>query len=73
MSCGSGHCITCSDEGVEMSVVAVDHSREIALCESADGTRRSVEIALIDPVAPGDRLLVHADTAIAALEVGVPR
>jgi hydrogenase maturation factor len=26
-----------------------------------------VETALVEPVAPGDRLLVHAGTAIAAL------
>ncbi len=65
--CGSTHCITCGDDGVPMDVIAVDVERELALC--ADGERReSIEIALVAPVAPGDRLLIHAGTAIARLE-----
>jgi hydrogenase maturation factor len=58
------HCITCGDDGVEMRVVAVDEARGLALCEAAGGARESVEIALVDPVAPGDALLVHAGTAL---------
>jgi hydrogenase expression/formation protein HypC len=65
MSCGSSHCTTCSDEALAMTVVRVDEGRGLALCEDADGARSSVEIALVDPVAPGDTLLVHAGTAIA--------
>jgi hydrogenase maturation factor len=61
------HCITCGDDGVQMTVVAVDPARGLALCAGADGRRQSVETALVEPVAPGDRLLVHAGTAIAAL------
>src|SRR5512132_691038 len=61
-------CITCGDEAVEMRVIRIDHDRELALCE-ADGLedrgRSTVEIALVQPVAEGDRLLVHAGTAIA--------
>jgi hypothetical protein len=57
------HCITCSDEGREMVVRAVDRDRWIALCEDDDGTRSSVEVALVD-CAPGDTLLVHAGTAL---------
>lgn len=72
MSCDSGHCITCGDDGTAMSVVAVDRERDLALCEDADGQRQTVEIALVDPVEPGSRLLVHAGTAIARLEVEVP-
>jgi hydrogenase maturation factor len=48
-----------------MTVVAVDPVRGLALCTGADSKRQSVEIALVEPVAPGDRLLVHAGTAIA--------
>jgi hydrogenase maturation factor len=48
-----------------MTVVAVDNSRSLALCEDEAGARSSVEIALIDPVAPGDTVLVHAGTALA--------
>jgi hydrogenase maturation factor len=61
------HCVTCSDEGVEMHVVAVDEDRGLALCTAPDGTRSSVEIALIGAVAPGDGLLVHAGTALTRL------
>jgi hydrogenase maturation factor len=61
------HCITCSDEGTAMRVVAVDPRRELALCEDAGGARSSVEIALVLPVAPDDVLLVHAGTALTRL------
>jgi hydrogenase assembly chaperone HypC/HupF len=50
---------------VPMTVVRVDSARMLALCEDDGGTRRSVEIALVEPVAPGDTVLVHAGTAIA--------
>jgi hydrogenase maturation factor len=64
-------CITCGDEAVEMRVIRIDHDRELALCEAgdpADRGRSAVEIALVQPVAEGDRLLVHAGTAIAHAE-----
>ena len=64
-TCGSDHCITCGDVAVEMTVVKIDEARELALCESDDGQRETVEIALVAPVRPADRLLVHAGTAIA--------
>jgi hydrogenase maturation factor len=60
----SGHCITCGDEAVTMRVRRVDDDRGLALCEDDDGRRSSVEIALVEPVAIGDALLVHAGTAI---------
>jgi hydrogenase maturation factor len=62
--CGSEHCITCGDTAVEMTVVKVNAGRELALCEGADGARETVEIALVQPVRPDDRLLVHAGTAL---------
>ena len=65
--CVEEHCITCSDEGVAMRVVAVDGARGLALCEETEGTRATVEIGLVD-AAPGDRLLVHAGTALVRLE-----
>jgi hydrogenase maturation factor len=61
-------CITCGDEAVEMRVIRIDRDRELALCEAGgpqDPERSTVEIALVQPVAEGDRLLVHAGTAIA--------
>ena len=65
MTCDSTHCVTCGDDGVPMRVVRVDEARMLALCEDGDGDRSSVEIALVEPVAPGDTVLVHAGTAIA--------
>ena len=65
--CVDVHCITCGDEGVAMRVVAVDEARGLALCEPDEGPRSTVEIGLVDAL-PGDRLLVHAGTALARLE-----
>ncbi|MEA2323740.1 MAG: hydrogenase expression/formation protein HypC [Solirubrobacteraceae bacterium] len=62
------HCVTCSDEGVAMRVLAVDEPRGLALCQGADGARTSVEVALVGAVAPGDALLVHAGTALTLLD-----
>jgi hydrogenase maturation factor len=62
------HCVTCSDEGVEMRVLAVHEARGLALCEAPGGERSSVEIALVGAVAAGDALLVHAGTALTVLQ-----
>jgi hydrogenase maturation factor len=62
-------CITCGDEAVAMRVVRVDETRALALCEDEGGERSSVEIGLVDPVTPGDRVLVHAGTALQLLEL----
>jgi hydrogenase maturation factor len=61
------HCITCSDEGCPMTVVGIDAQRMLALCEDKAGARTTVEIALVESVARGDRLLVHAGTALVRL------
>ncbi len=66
--CGSQHCITCGDDGVPMTVLRLDADRGLALCAAENGERSSVETALVEPVQTGDRLLVHAGTAIARLE-----
>ncbi|MHB8658412.1 MAG: HypC/HybG/HupF family hydrogenase formation chaperone [Solirubrobacteraceae bacterium] len=68
--CGAQHCITCGDDGEPMTVLAVDDQRGLALCSDDSGSHSSVETALVPPVTPGDRLLVHAGTAIAALSEG---
>ncbi|HXB66101.1 MAG TPA: HypC/HybG/HupF family hydrogenase formation chaperone [Solirubrobacteraceae bacterium] len=65
--CDATHCVTCADEGIPMEVMKVDPRRGLALCASADRSRSTVETALVAPVAVGDRLLVHAGTAIASL------
>ncbi|MBV8945013.1 MAG: HypC/HybG/HupF family hydrogenase formation chaperone [Solirubrobacterales bacterium] len=64
--CDGGHCVTCSDEAVSMTVLRVDGRRGLALCTDRSGVRSTVEIALVEPVTAGDELLVHAGTAIAA-------
>jgi hydrogenase maturation factor len=69
VTCDEHHCITCSDDGTPMTVLRVDEARGLALCEDGDGARSSVETALVDPVAPGDGLLVHAGTALTRIEV----
>ena len=51
-----------------MQVVRIDEVRGLALCEQENGVRETVETALVDPVAPGDVLLVHAGTALTRLE-----
>jgi hydrogenase expression/formation protein HypC len=61
------HCVTCSDDGVPMTVVKVDVRRGLALCVDQDDGRATIETALVDPVAPGDHVLVHAGTAIARM------
>ena len=65
--CGHDVCITCGDHAVPMRVVRIDAARALALCEDEDGERASVEIALVEPVQDGDRLLVHAGTALQVL------
>ncbi|HEX4304896.1 MAG TPA: HypC/HybG/HupF family hydrogenase formation chaperone [Solirubrobacterales bacterium] len=57
-------CITCGDEAIPMEVLRVDPARGLALCATATAAESTVETALVEPVAPGDRLLVHAGTAI---------
>jgi hydrogenase expression/formation protein HypC len=57
-------CITCGDEALPMTVVEIDRRRDLALCADAAGQRSSVEIALVNPVMPGEVLLVHAGTAL---------
>ena len=62
--CEGDRCITCGDVGVEMRVLAIADG--LARCVS-DGEERDVEIALLDDVAPGDVLLVHADVGLVKL------
>jgi hydrogenase maturation factor len=50
-----------------MTVVRVEGQSGLALCADAGGGRHTVEIALVEPIAPGEPLLVHAGVAIASL------
>ncbi len=65
--CGAvAGCITCGDVAVALTVLGVDEGRGLALC-AGDGGSETVQTDLVAPVALGDRLLVHAGTAIAVL------
>jgi hydrogenase expression/formation protein HypC len=66
--CESDHCITCADEGVPMTVLALDAGSGLAECVDEAGGRADVETAIVAGLAPGDRVLVHAGVAIATLE-----
>jgi hypothetical protein len=60
-------CITCGDQGIEMVVVEFDATAGLARCADLDGSISEVDAGLIDVVALGARLMVHAGTAIALL------
>jgi hydrogenase maturation factor len=51
-----------------MQVMRIDQGRGLALCAHEDGSRETVETALVEAVTPGDVLLVHAGTALTRLE-----
>jgi hydrogenase expression/formation protein HypC len=65
-------CITCGDVAIPLTVLRLDAGRGLALCADDEGTSETVEIDLVAPVAPGDRVLVHAGTAIARLTEEAP-
>ena len=58
-----GHCITCSDEGIPMRVTSLS-GPGLAACVDDAGNSSEVMTALVEPVRPGDTLLVHAGTAL---------
>lgn len=64
----SFHCVTCSDEGVPMRVAALLEDPDLVSCVAEDGERTEVMTALVGDVRIGDRLLVHAGTALLRLE-----
>lgn len=65
-------CITCGDVAIPLTVIRLDEERGLALCADDEGNSETVEIDLVAPVAPGDRLLVHAGTAIVRLTEEAP-
>ncbi len=64
VACTDDHCITCSDEAVEVVVVEV-LADGLALVETGTGVEE-VSVALVDAVV-GSRVLVHAGEAIAVV------
>jgi hydrogenase maturation factor len=66
MSCSldsEGHCITCSDEALLVTVLRIDSETGLALVE-VQGVTEEVDTTLVESVAPGDTLLVHGGVAI---------
>ncbi|WP_156688546.1 HypC/HybG/HupF family hydrogenase formation chaperone [Mycobacterium sp. Marseille-P9652] len=59
-------CVTCSDEGRVGEVVGASRGGTAAV-RTARGVE-DVVTTLVDPVAPGDLILVHAGTAISRLD-----
>jgi hydrogenase maturation factor len=64
MSCDDGHCVTCSDEGVAMTILAVG-ADGVARCIDDDGSAVEVMTDLVAGVRKHDRVLVHAGVALA--------
>ncbi|CAM3061685.1 hydrogenase assembly protein HupF [Mycobacterium intermedium] len=65
--CADETCVTCSDEGRLGEVVTVS-TEGLAKVRTAQGVTEVVT-TLVDPVAPGDLVLVHAGTAISRVDV----
>jgi len=64
--CTEAVCVTCSDEGRLGEVVTASVDGQAAV-RTARGVE-DVVTTLIDPVAPGELVLVHAGTAISRVE-----
>ena len=62
-----GHCITCSDEALEVRVLCVDEENGLAQV-TLDGVSEEIDITLVENIAPGDVLLVHGGIAIARID-----
>ena len=58
------HCITCSDEAVEVAVIAVDGPEAVVLVNAVE---ERVAIDLVPDAVPGDVLLCHAGIALERL------
>ena len=66
--CDDGLCVTCTDEGRPGEVTTILGAGLVAV-RTARG-EETVDATLVDAVAPGDLVLVHAGTAIERLDGG---
>jgi len=62
-----GHCITCSDEAIPVTVLSVDYITGLAQVTVKDKTEE-VDVTLVERVEPGDIIMVHGGVAIGHLE-----
>jgi hydrogenase maturation factor len=65
-TCEGPVCITCSDQGEPATVLDTDGLEAQVRLE--DGEERTVDVTLVDPLAPGDEVLLHAGVAITRLD-----
>jgi len=63
--CTDEVCVTCSDEGRVAEVSAVHSDGRVDVMVA--GRSEAIDASLVNPVAPGDLLLVHAGVAITTL------
>jgi hydrogenase maturation factor len=63
--CSEEVCITCSDEGRVGEVRTVFEGGRVEVL--VKGILESIDTSLVDPVAPGDLLLVHAGVALTTM------
>jgi hydrogenase maturation factor len=67
------HCVTCADDGIPMLVVGAPDPTSLALCAGDDGGEPvEVDVTLVEPVAAGDTVLVHAGVALARVATPDP-
>ena len=62
-----GHCITCSDEALQVRVLYVDEENGLAQV-TLNGTVEEIDISLVESIAPGDIVLVHGGVAITRVD-----
>jgi hydrogenase maturation factor len=65
--CTEEVCITCSDEGRVAEVLSVHDASSVEVL--AAGRHQTIDASLVEPVVPGDMLLVHAGVAIVSLQM----
>ena len=58
-----GHCITCTDEALQVRVLYVDEENGLAQV-TLNGAVEEIDISLVESIAPGDIVLVHGGVAI---------
>jgi hydrogenase maturation factor len=66
--CKDDVCITCSDEGVVAEVRIVHEETRVEVV--AAGRTETIDASLVEPIEPGDLVLVHAGVALTTLALG---
>ncbi|GCE30450.1 hypothetical protein KDA_59340 [Dictyobacter alpinus] len=66
------HCVTCSDQALELLVLQVDVEHATALVAIDSGTEE-IDISLLEVVGPGDIVLVHGGVALERCGLAIKR